>query len=678
MDALYQNALLYAIGWAILHSFWQMALAWMTFQLLFGFRKQAGPELRYIGAVAMLGTGGVLFLLTTLYEYRSAMAMGTLVRELTHGSDTGPSATGWAAFMDSASLMAEKFMPYLSSAYLIILFFLAARLWSAWLQTRDIRRHGLTLLDEPWTDEIRGIADRLGLGEIGIYLSDRVQVPVTLGHMRPLILLPVATLNYLTIDQAKAVLLHEIAHIRRKDYLVNIGVSVIGTMLFFNPFVHVLSTSLRRDREMCCDDFVLQCRQDAGNYARALMSLEQFRSGLSPAMVMAATGQKGQLLNRVKRILDINNGRAGYGQRLVAFLFLAGLLSTLAWMAPDAVTGMATQPASAGVTIAKQENPRNLQLSINGSPKELATFLPGVRISKDVEVRGSAIENRSLALVERQHPDIPSLVTPAPPVPPDVQAFNPIDMRLQSFFTQEGFKPFDEQAFIGAFRPLANDLMTEMEETEQPRLIYMPAPGQIQPAQIQLDDMKVELEKTFKQLKGVRVTQKEMERQRIAYELEKRAYEVQKRTRNSHSVQDWQKKMAELAELDNMLRSDIRIPDDVFEITTAPDAVNMAHEPNEKRKFRFTWSSDDRKPKKATHDGAAPFVVTPDTDQLVSIAGIPAPPAGVSVISEPSEQHPRPVRRATTVSSGTQGPKGVRIIVVEQEPRNIEIRLERD
>lgn len=664
MDALYQNALLYAIGWAILHSFWQMALAWMTFQLLFGFRKRSGPELRYIGAVALLGTGGLLFVLTALYEYRTALAIGPMVRTLSRADATATS-TGWYGFLDNASALVERFMPFLSSAYLIILFFLAARLWSAWLQTRDIRRNGLTPLDEPWTDEVRRIADQLGLGHIGIFLSDRVQVPVTLGHLRPLILLPVATLNYLTIDQARAVLLHEIAHIRRKDYLVNIGVSVISTLLFFNPFVHVLSAGLRRDREMCCDDFVLQCRQNAGDYARALMSLEQFRSGLSPAMVMAATGQKGQLLNRVKRILDVNNGRAGYGQRLVAFLFLAGLLSTLAWMAPDSITGPAADPGSSGVTMAKKETGNNFQLTVSGPARDLTGIFPG-KAKPAMERR----IDREIALTETGHPlagELPMKPANAPVMMADI---------FES--PRAGFKVFDERVGPDAFQPFDGEAFVRQDAPDMPQLLYIPGDGANYKDMVLANELQSEISKSLRQLNGVRLQGRDLGKQRVILDQVQRSLRELQKTQYRTRDLSWEKKMAEMAIMDRLFEADrMKIPDVFLDMPAVPEPEIKAAPAEVNKRFQFTWSNDGKSRKTARVVTVNGFP-TPPQEEALALAGDASPLAEAEGTTERPMQHARAPRHKVIASTGVGVSNSMKIIVVEQEPRNIEIRLERD
>jgi bla regulator protein BlaR1 len=115
-----------------------------------------------------------------------------------------------------------------------------------------------------WRLFVNRIAGQLNIKKkIQVFLSDTVTTPLTIGFLKPVILIPVASINHLTTDQLEAVLLHELAHIKRYDYLVNIILSVVEISLFFNPFTQLLSKNIRKERENSCDDWVLQFQYDA-------------------------------------------------------------------------------------------------------------------------------------------------------------------------------------------------------------------------------------------------------------------------------------------------------------------------------------------------------------------------------------------------------------------------------
>src|SRR5262249_35159064 len=135
-----------------------------------------------------------------------------------------------------------------------------------------------------------------------VYLgaSLMVQVPMVIGWLRPCILLPVTALTGLSESQMEAILVHELAHIRRPDYLVNLLQTAIETLLFYHPAVWWVGKQMRIERENCCDDIAVVACGSAFEYAGALAEMEEIR-GRAPAPALAANG--GELLGRIRRIL---------------------------------------------------------------------------------------------------------------------------------------------------------------------------------------------------------------------------------------------------------------------------------------------------------------------------------------------------------------------------------------
>jgi beta-lactamase regulating signal transducer with metallopeptidase domain len=165
--------------------------------------------------------------------------------------------------------------------------------------------------------------------KVSLQLSLKAKVPMMLGHFKPLVLLPFSLVNHLSLQQVEAVLLHELAHLKRKDYLFNVIQTVLETFLFFNPFARLLSAAIRREREHCCDDFVLAHTASSLSYAHALLTLEtERRAFLSPAM--AATGaSRSSLFNRIKRITEMKNP-AKKPQKTLATLTVVLLIAAMA------------------------------------------------------------------------------------------------------------------------------------------------------------------------------------------------------------------------------------------------------------------------------------------------------------------------------------------------------------
>ena len=143
--------------------------------------------------------------------------------------------------------------------------------------------------------------------------------PVLIGYLRPVILLPLGCLTGLSAAQVECILLHELAHVVRHDYLVNLLQSMVEGLLFYHPAVWWVSRVVRAERENCCDDRVVELMGNARAYAATLAVLEE-RRAFVPDTALAASG--GNLMKRIRRLTAESRG----SQPSVAPAFSAALL----------------------------------------------------------------------------------------------------------------------------------------------------------------------------------------------------------------------------------------------------------------------------------------------------------------------------------------------------------------
>jgi GWxTD domain-containing protein len=195
-----------------------------------------------------------------------------------------------------------------------------------------LRRRGLCCASEPWQKRLAGLSAQLRLSRpIRLLESCLVDAPMVLGHFHPLILMPIGLLAGLPAGQIEAILLHELAHIRRYDYLVNVLQRSVEGLLFYHPAVWWISHVIRAERENCCDDVVVATSGNAHQYAVALATLEQNRwSGREPAV--AATG--GNLVKRIRRLLYPKGPNGAWTPLFAALILMTIAAVTLAaWQA---------------------------------------------------------------------------------------------------------------------------------------------------------------------------------------------------------------------------------------------------------------------------------------------------------------------------------------------------------
>ncbi len=327
------SLLLKALGSALISSFWQMALLWLAYLIITGSNKRLSARQNHFLVLVLLFSGSCWFLIDFINAYLRPRVSGGLVSML---FDQGPEMS--AGFVQYKQVFLSA-LPFLSSVYLTIVIWLFLRHTGYFLHLNRLRNSEIYKIQPRLKLFADTVAARIGIRKkVTIWLSGLVDSPVTIGFFKPIILVPLAMVNHLTTEQVEAILLHELAHIRRNDYLINIFISWAGITFFFNPFTKLLIRSIRKEREHCCDDLVLQFQYDPHSYASALLSLEKSRNHLS-TLVLAATGRNRQLLlERVMRMTGQSAGkrRIGFGG-ITAFLICLGFGQLTIWNPPPAL-----------------------------------------------------------------------------------------------------------------------------------------------------------------------------------------------------------------------------------------------------------------------------------------------------------------------------------------------------
>lgn len=215
-----------------------------------------------------------------------------------------PAATSlWASIAGQAAAAwrwTAARVSWLVAAWLAGVAVFTVRFAIGWLGARRIRRIGLAAPPDACRWQCSELSKRLGLRQVvSVFESALVQVPVVLGSMRPVVLLPASVLSGLSETELRAILAHELAHIRRHDYLINMLQTAIETLLFYHPAVWWISRAIRQEREQCCDDLAAEICGDRVVVAKALVRLAEVHA--LPATAMAAT--RGRLAQRVRRLL---------------------------------------------------------------------------------------------------------------------------------------------------------------------------------------------------------------------------------------------------------------------------------------------------------------------------------------------------------------------------------------
>ena len=300
LDLVVGTPLAEALGWTLFHSLWEgIIIAAALAALLTPVRS---ARIRYAaGCVAMLAMLAS-FAITLIHFLPEANSGVQTLIKATRSTWSLPSDmnAGNDRFPDFAALI-----PWLAPLWLagVCLFYL--RYAAGCLSLHRLRRRGVCHAPDSWQRAVTHLAAELRVARPVVLLESLLaDTPVVLGHFRPVVLVPLGFLAGLPADQVEAILLHELAHIGRSDYIMNVCQRLIEGLLFYHPAVWWISRVIRTERENCCDDRVVALRGDAHGYAVALTELEQNRLKQQwPTREPAVAATGGNLMKRVKRLL---------------------------------------------------------------------------------------------------------------------------------------------------------------------------------------------------------------------------------------------------------------------------------------------------------------------------------------------------------------------------------------
>jgi beta-lactamase regulating signal transducer with metallopeptidase domain len=303
-----------AFGWALIHSVWQFtaigALAAVGWDLL----RQRTAQARYlVGILALVGMVAAPVVTTVIVTRTLETPAGSqrVTSRTSPGVPVGVTSTGVGAMREASRSdgrsresggAAETWLFWVVAAWTVGAVTMSLRLVGAYASLRGRLTRTELLGDDAWIGRIESLRHRLRVTRaVKILVSAAAEVPFTVGTLAPVIVVPVAAFAGLSPAQLESILAHELAHVRRCDYLVNLIQSTVEALLFYHPAVWWVSTRVRVERELCCDDAAVAACGDARAYAGALTELETMRG--STEVVMAANG--GNLIGRIQRLLGI-------------------------------------------------------------------------------------------------------------------------------------------------------------------------------------------------------------------------------------------------------------------------------------------------------------------------------------------------------------------------------------
>jgi len=321
------------LGMTLLHFLWQglfIAILYAAARRILA--RPSCPQKRYLLACGALAAMMVAPFVTWELMVPSEQNSEVVNRIASTPQAASTTGTATTTLPDSVRATVSGVQPEQFLFWVVVIWLAGAmvfwvRLAGGWVVTARMRSTLVRRAPPEWQVTLRKLGAQIGLSQpVQLLVSAVVQVPTVVGWLRPVVLVPVGALGGLPAEHVEALLLHELAHIRRHDYLINILQSVAESLLFYHPAVWWVSGHIRAERELCCDDLAVSISGDALRYALALAELESYRPAHLGA-ALAANG--GTLANRIARLLGQSRPMApiGLGPSLLAIAILLSALT---------------------------------------------------------------------------------------------------------------------------------------------------------------------------------------------------------------------------------------------------------------------------------------------------------------------------------------------------------------
>lgn len=342
------------LGWTLVHFLWQATAVGLILGAILSLLHRSSANLRYTVACTALAMMVFMPMATMMAMDGSLQTIAATMQPVldwpqansdVQAFSTAPPTIGGTvqprvSLQDQFVEIVEPALPCAVLAWLVGVLGLSIWHLHGWRQLKGLRQQMVEEVTPALVVRLQQLSDRLGIQRtVGIVESALVQVPSVVGYLKPVILLPASALTGLGPKQIEAILAHELAHIKRGDYLVNMLQTVVEILGFYHPAVWWVSGKIRMERENCCDDLAVSLSGDRLAYARALTRLEEIRADRF-GLAVAVSG--GSLLQRIQRLVgkdSADQSKRSWLPCVVAILLAVAVLIPTALVLADEKAG---------------------------------------------------------------------------------------------------------------------------------------------------------------------------------------------------------------------------------------------------------------------------------------------------------------------------------------------------
>ncbi len=394
----------YSFCLSLFHSLWQSALLYVLYLAIQPIVKKQLPAFKRNILYALLFSQVIISVFTFFIYYTNT---SNFYRDIIE--------TNFSALLIKEPLL-EKYASWITTIYTLVISFKTVQLLYNWHRFKQLCN---TTLVKPTVDlklfTLKKVHEFGIHRKVTLWFSEAVSTPLTFGFLKPVILMPVALLNHLSIQDAESLIIHELTHIKNNDYILNWILVISETLFFFNPFIRIISNKIKLEREKNCDVQVLQFRYPVINYAETLLKTAKFKTNIN-FFPLAAVFKNKQLLQRIKFFTVDNNlvfNKRKYGTVsfsaiaitvLMNLFILVQIKNHKTTIVSDTITPMMTlQPAFKTSSAPTPEASETFSAQASGLTKTLDEKAAALHLElKKVNTDAKAISEEALRMANEE------------------------------------------------------------------------------------------------------------------------------------------------------------------------------------------------------------------------------------------------------------------------------------
>jgi len=377
-----------AIGWTIVHSIWEGIVIGVILFAVLSFIPDSKSRLRYNISVTAL----CLFFLISIMNLTAELTISTGISETAlaviqnntaldgaNGADI-PADQNYLTVISLGIIRAvgvylKSNLPLVVTLWFVGILFFVTRFFGGFSYVKRMKYADSGFVSARWQNRLNSFCYKLKLTKpVRLLESARINIPVAIGYIKPVILVPIGMLTGFPAKEIEAILAHELAHVVRNDYLVNILQSIAEIIFFYNPALWWISSIIRNEREKCCDDMAVSLCGDSLIFAKALANLEEIKA--KKYQFALAINRKKNLVTRIKRLFNRQKETT-----MIEKTFAAGIIGIMLLTATVFASTLNTNSIlSPGSEVESIENSSTNPSILNGSEgTDLTLVKPGIR-----------------------------------------------------------------------------------------------------------------------------------------------------------------------------------------------------------------------------------------------------------------------------------------------------------